>query len=164
MDLFIVRHAWAHQRGDPRWPDDSQRPLSDEGRERFVRMVELLSQRGFAPELVVTSPFVRCWQTAELLAEHTAGHAQIVARDELAPEGDWEKLLAWTAQQAGELNHVAWVGHAPDVNQMVAELIGGGRAWVRMAKGSVALVRFHGTIERGEGELRWLATAKLLGC
>ncbi len=164
MDLFIVRHAWAHQRGDPRWPDDSQRPLSDEGRERFARMVELLGQRELAPELVATSPYVRCWETAELLAKHTSARAQIVARDELTPEGDWGTLLAWTDQQAEQYGQVAWVGHAPEVGYMVAELIGDRRAWVRMAKGAVALVRFHGMIERGEGELRWLATAKLLGC
>lgn len=164
MDLFIVRHAWAYQRGDPRWPDDSQRPLSDEGRQRFAQMVELLSQREFAPELVATSPFVRCQETAELLARHANPQAQIVTRDELAPEGDWETLLAWTAKKAEQLDQVAWVGHAPDVCQMVAGLIGDGRAWVRMAKGAVALIRFHGTIERGEGELRWLATARLLGC
>jgi len=164
VDLFIVRHAWAHQRDDPRWPDDSQRPLSDEGRRRFVRVVELLGQRGFAPELVAASPYVRCRQTAELIAQHVSPAPDLALREELEPEGDWRSLLAWTSQQFDEVRQMAWVGHAPDVGEMVARLIGDGRAWVRMAKGAVALVRFYETLKPGQGELRWLATARLLGC
>jgi len=164
MDLFIVRHAWAHQRGDPRWPDDSQRPLTDEGRARFACMLESLCQRGFAPELVVSSPYVRCRQTAELIVEHLPERPRLVLREELEPGGDWESLLDWTAQKAEELRQIAWVGHAPEVGRMTSELIGEGKAWVRMAKGAVAMIRFHSRVKPGEGELRWLATARLLGC
>ena len=48
MNLFIIRHAWAGHAGDPAYPDDSQRPLTDEGRNRFRRMVEALSPQGVA--------------------------------------------------------------------------------------------------------------------
>ena len=33
-----------------------------------------------------------------------------------------------------------------------------------MAKGAVAAIRFEELPEIGGGELKWLATAKLLGC
>ncbi len=51
MDLYIVRHAWAGHFGDPQWPDDAQRPLTEEGKQRFARLVEKLAARDFAPSL-----------------------------------------------------------------------------------------------------------------
>ena len=68
MDLYIVRHAWAFDRDDDRWPNDDLRPLTDEGKERFAKVVKTLAGRGMAPQVVATSPLVRCVQTAELLA------------------------------------------------------------------------------------------------
>ena len=64
MILYVIRHAWAGHYGDPAWPDDSQRPLTDEGRQRFARVVAELVKRGFAPQRIATSPLVRCRQTA----------------------------------------------------------------------------------------------------
>ena len=60
MLLYLVRHAYAGQHGDPRYRDDSLRPLTTKGRKRFRRVIKKLSQRGFGPTLVATSPFVRC--------------------------------------------------------------------------------------------------------
>jgi hypothetical protein len=47
---------------------------------------------------------------------------------------------------------------------MIAALLGDGTAGIAMAKGAVACIRFEQLPEIGQGELRWLATAKLLGC
>ena len=162
MKLFIVRHAWAAEHGDPRYPDDSLRPLTEEGRERFAAVVKKLAQRCFKPRLVVTSPLVRCVQTAEILAEHVPGKPRIVQREELAPNSDLQGLIKWTAAQDEE--PVAWGGHAPDVGELAAALIGEGTANIRFAKGAVCAIEFDGELVPGRGELNWLATAKLLGC
>ena len=164
MDLYIVRHAWAGHYGDPQWPDDSQRPLSDEGRKRFARVVAKLVAGEFAPEIIATSPMVRCVQTAQLVAEGVPGDPPVVELEALLPGSDLAGLLRWTDEQAGQYERVAWVGHAPDVGRLTAELIGQTDAWVRFAKGAVAELRFHETAEIGGAELRWLATAKVLGC
>ena len=57
MDLYVIRHAWAGHFGDPEWPDDSQRPLTPDGMKRFARMVEILTDRGFQPQIIATSPW-----------------------------------------------------------------------------------------------------------
>lgn len=164
MILYIVRHAWAEQRGDPRWPDDFQRPLTPEGINRFAKMVEVLAQRGFSPELVATSPLVRCRQTAELVAQGLSARPELVELKDLAPGSDLQRLLSWTRDKANKCQQLAWVGHAPDVGHLTAALIGGQGGWFRFAKGAVAAIRFARLPELGEGELRWLVTAKLLGC
>ena len=60
MHIYIARHAWAYEFGDPRWPDDSQRELEPEGADRYMQVVQTIAERGFAPELVATSPYTRC--------------------------------------------------------------------------------------------------------
>jgi phosphohistidine phosphatase len=164
MILYVIRHAWAGHYGDPAWPDDDQRPLTDEGRERFARMVGELVKQGFAPEVIATSPLVRCRQTAEIVAEGLPNRPDVVSRDELVPGSDLEGLLRWTNRKASQCEQLAWVGHAPDVGRLTAALIGDSKGWIRFAKGGVAAVRFPGRPAPGEGELRWLVTAKLLGC
>ncbi len=164
MDLYIIRHAWAGEYGDPQWPDDTQRPLTKKGRKRFAAMVGILSRRGMEPSVIATSPMVRCRETAEILAEGLIERAEVIDRQELLPHGDLDSLLKWTAQQAEEHSQIAWVGHAPDVGQLTAALIGQPNASIRFAKGAVAALRFVGPVEIGGAELRWLATARLLDC
>ena len=164
MDLYIIRHAWAGHFGDPQWPDDRLRPLTPEGRQRFAEMVEKLVAQGFAPQVVATSPMVRCRETAEVVAAGLDAAPQVVALDALLPGGDFDELMAWTARQARQHEQIAWVGHAPDVGRLAAALIGNSEAWVHFGKGAAAAVRFDGPPQLGAGELRWLVTAKLLGC
>ena len=164
MILYIVRHAWAEEADESRWPDDGQRPLTDEGRKRFAKVVKLLADRGFAPAIVATSPLVRCRQTAEIIAREIADKPRLEPRDELSPGSDLDKLLEWTTARGGNAEEIAWVGHAPDVGALAAALIGPGSANLDFAKGAVAAIEFEGQPARREGELRWLVTAKMLGC
>lgn len=157
MFLFIARHAWAGSFGDPAWPDDFERPLTAEGIDRYRRVLAKLIQRGFAPTAIATSPYVRCRQTADLIAEATGG--EVTEVESLAIGAELEPLLDWTHHQSAE--GVCWVGHNPDVQLLTAAMIGGGD--VRFAKGAIASVRFYGDIAPGMGELYWHATAKLLG-
>ena len=164
MDLYIIRHAWAEERDADRWPDDDLRPLSKEGKKRFAKVVAGLAERGVAPSLLATSPLVRCRQTADLLAEKLPGGPPVVELSALEPGSDLESLLEWTAAQTGDHDQVGWVGHAPDVDRLTAALIGEGDSLIHFAKGATAAVRFEGPPAVGQGGLRWLATAKVLGC
>lgn len=161
MYLYIARHAWAGERGDPRWPDDSLRELTLEGAERYMQMVQALAERGFAPERIATSPYTRCRQTADLIAKYVD---EVPAIDELAalePGSDLDELVEWSQRHGG--NDVCWVGHSPDVERLAACLIGDGSPSVRFAKGAVAAIRFDEEVAAAAGELYWLATAKVLG-
>ena len=159
--IYVVRHAWAGHFGDPGWSDDSLRELEDSGAKRFATMVEALAERGFAPEIVATSPFTRCLQTAQIVAELTPHRPEVVSLESLVPGSDFGAVIEWTRKARCE--QVCWVGHAPDVGLMTAALVGDGSACIRFAKGSVAAVRMHGGFDAAAGELYWHATAKSLG-
>jgi len=161
MFIYIARHAWAGERGDPQWPDDSLRELTPEGIERYANVVQALADRGFAPECVATSPYTRCRQTADIIEEYVASKPKIDEMEALEPGSDLEELLEWSREQ-GDVD-LCWVGHSPDVELLAAELIGDGKVRVRFAKGAVAAISFESEINAGAGELYWLATAKSLG-
>jgi phosphohistidine phosphatase len=161
MFIYIARHAWAGERGDPRWPDDSLRELTPEGIERYTRLVKRLAERGFNPNRIATSPYSRCRQTADIIAHHVAGIPKIDDLEALAPGSEIEPLLEWSRDQ-GDAD-TCWVGHSPDVERLAAQLIGDGTARIRFAKGAVAAISFEAEINSGAGELYWLATAKSLG-
>ncbi|MGH7192699.1 MAG: SixA phosphatase family protein [Candidatus Saccharimonadales bacterium] len=160
MIVYVVRHAWAEDRDEAVYPNDDLRPLTAKGKKRFRRVVKRLVKRGFCPRQIATSPLVRCRQTADLMAEFVPQAPSLEELDGLKPGGRLEPLLAWTAE-CGE-GDVAWVGHAPDVEELTAALIGGGEAALHFAKGAVAAVEFTGHVAGGQGRLLWLATAELL--
>lgn len=162
MILFIARHGLAGEHGDPRYPNDSLRPLTKEGQDRFTHVIKLLAERGLAPSVIATSPLVRCRQTAEIMREHSSCRTPLVELDELAPGSQLDGLIEWTNSQA--VDSVAWVGHAPDVDEMTANLIGDDTASIRFAKGAIACLTFDDQVALGRGELKWLVTAKVLGC
>jgi phosphohistidine phosphatase len=161
MLIYIARHAWAGERGDPRWPDDSLRELTPDGIERYTRVVKALADRGFSPQRIVTSPYTRCRQTAEIIAKHVAGKPAIDELEALEPGSEIEPLIDWSRPQGNR--DTCWVGHSPDVERLTAELIGDGAARIRFAKGAMASIGFESEINTGAGELNWLATAKMLG-
>jgi phosphohistidine phosphatase len=163
MIVYIVRHALAGDRDPDRWPNDNLRPLTNEGRKRFQSFSKRLAKRGIAPGIIATSPLVRCRQTADILASRIPGHPPVVELDALAPSSQLAPLLRWNTEQASAHDEVAWVGHAPDVEELTAALIGDTQARIRFSKGAVAAIDYQSD-EAGFGRLLWLATAKLLGC
>jgi phosphohistidine phosphatase len=162
MIVYIVRHAWAEERDPERFPNDELRPLTSAGRKRFSRVAKVLAKRGMNPTIIATSPLVRCRQTADILVSRLPGQPELVELDALAPSSRLEPMLRWNAEQSAH-QEVAWVGHAPDVEELTAALIGDMQSRIRFNKAAVAAIQFEpGT--NGVGRLLWLASAKLLGC
>ncbi len=154
MFIYILRHAWADHADDPNWPSDTQRPLTEEGRERFARVMPRLVKRGFAPEVIATSPYLRCRQTAQAIAEHVEGDPDIVELSALAPQSDLAAIMGWTREQ--DVEQMAWVGHSPDIGFLAATLLGNCSAIERFAPGTCAAVHIDQEAAQGAGQLQWL--------
>lgn len=167
MLLYIVRHAWAFERDEDRFPDDRLRPLTPEGIKRFRRVARRLVRRGVRPALVATSPLVRCRQTADLLIERLPHEVHLEEVDALTPGSDLNRALAWTheklAGQDLDTAEMAWVGHSPDVEELCARLIGDGHANLHFPKGAVAAIRFADAPAASAGLLEWFVSPRILG-
>lgn len=161
MDLYLIRHAHAlalHQENITR---DEERLLSDKGRAQCKLLAESLQRRGVQLDRFVTSPLVRACQTAEGIRQHwTNPSAEIVACEHLAPGGSMRKIAKFLRGQSDK--RVALVGHAPDLNDTAAWLIGSRKAQIDFAKAGVAHLVCGDTLDKGCGTLVWLVTPEWL--
>lgn len=123
MLLMLVRHADAGERDPARWPDDTLRPLTEKGRKVHARVAKALRDSGLIPELVLTSPWLRAAQTAEILV-HGLGVAAAVRCPPLAGDPDRAALDAMVGPRKGKAM-VALVGHSPWLEELAALLLTG---------------------------------------
>jgi phosphohistidine phosphatase len=161
MEIYLVRHAIAHERDATRWPDDALRPLTHEGIEKFEAAARGLRRIVPAVDRVLSSPFTRAWQTAEILASHAAWPpAERV--DELAAGRDVDGAVALLEREA--VDSVALVGHEPDLSGLASLLLVGdaAKAQIELKKGGVIALTAWTADVRDSTFLRWLAQPKLL--
>jgi phosphohistidine phosphatase len=160
--LFIIRHAYAGQHGDPRYPDDALRPLTPEGAKQFRKAMKKLAERGLEIDVIASSPLVRCRQTAEIVRDRLDARPELVELEALAPGSDLAALVEWSNAQPYE--RIAWVGHAPDVDRLTCALLGAPAHAIAFRKGAIAFLDFEAAIASGRGELRYFLAPADLGC
>jgi phosphohistidine phosphatase len=155
MLLLLVRHAIAGDRDPSQWPDDRDRPLIDKGRKTQRRMSRLLERLDYIPSLVLTSPWLRAAQTAQILAETLALDGSPVPCEALAADPDAGKLAECVGEQAPDAI-VALVGHSPWMEELAALLLAGSVSGLRIAfpKSGVMGIELE-RLEPGAGELQF---------
>jgi len=149
MRLIVIRHARAKTRDAARWPDDHDRPLTKDGRRDFARLAARLPSWIESPAVVLSSVWVRAWDTAAILANET-GWPHPVREPALETEGGdaaVEAILRMLRTRTQQ-DPVALVGHEPVLGQLVARLLGGD-AMVTFRKGAVALLDIDPAQGRG---------------
>src|SRR5215470_13447015 len=158
-DLYLVRHAIAAERGDE-WPDDSKRPLTVEGINRFKEAVEGLAWLDVGIDEIFTSPLVRAKQTATLLAHGLGNKTSVKMLDALAPGHSPAQVMSELSRSA-KRHRIALVGHEPGLGELAAHLIGAARA-LPFKKGGVCYITIQGLTSRRPGELVWFLPPKVL--
>lgn len=161
MRLLIVRHAIAEEREGP-LASDAERRLSREGRQRFRRGARALARLVPELELVLTSPYRRALETAELLAAAHAAQPAVRRLAELTP-GYSASELASALRAAGEHAAIALVGHEPLLSRLEGLLLSGDdRSLAELRKGGAALLESPAAPEPGQAILLWHLTASQL--
>lgn len=126
MLLLLIRHARAGDRDPDRWPDDTLRPVTNVGREIHAQMSRALVRLECAPEAVLTSPWVRALQTAELMIEEMELDLEPVRCDVLARQPELATLDE-QVRALGDVAAVALVGHEPWMSELASLLLTGER-------------------------------------
>ncbi len=159
IQLYLIRHAIAAARG-PDWPDDSARPLTPDGASKFRKVVEGLANFGVEVDIILTSPYVRCRQTADLLADGLPGKPRVHAVDVLAPGGGHTAVIAEITRIA-KRPRIAVVGHDPDIGHLASKLLGLKKP-LEFRKGAVCRLDVDGLPPGAPGQIRWFATPRML--
>jgi phosphohistidine phosphatase len=163
MNLYIVRHAIAVQRGDPDYQDDdSQRPLTDAGRKKMKKIVKGLAQFGTEFDAILSSPYVRARDTAKIFAKEFNMKDGLAFSDNLIPPGNFENLIN-EIHEKYDVNNLALVGHEPMLSSLISWLTTGNTDMkVTLKKGGVAFLTADNLYQEGRATLEWLLTPALL--
>lgn len=161
MQVFLVRHAIAHERNRIRWPNDGLRPLTTAGIRKFRKAASGLARCLPKNAVLLTSPHVRARETAAILAEALGSRKPI----ECAGLAAGESLTACFALlRRRKEAAVVLVGHEPNLGNFVAAALAGERARLKIEfkKGSAACIEFATRVEPGHASLRWMMPPRLL--
>lgn len=161
MQLYIVRHGIAVDREDPKCPPDPQRYLTEEGVEKTKQVAKGLAALGVTADLLLSSPYVRAAQTAEIFAAALEYPKQKIRRTDLLLPGAEPSLLFRELAKDRQASSVFLFGHAPQLDDLVATALGSKRHVTSLKKAGVALIELK-RLSPPIGSLVWLATPKLL--
>ncbi len=161
MEVFLVRHAIAHGRNRRRWPNDSKRPLTPAGKQKFRKAARGLVKWLPKSTALLTSPFVRARETAVILAAARRG-AKPVECAELAadrPVSGAFELLRTRKEKA-----VVLVGHEPYLSGFLSAALAGkdARIKIEFKKGGAACIEFTARVEPGRATFRWMLPPRVL--
>jgi len=158
-ELYLVRHAIAAERGSE-WPDDTKRPLTERGINRFKEGVKGLRRLDVTIDEVFTSPLVRARQTAELLAAGVEGKPPVKLLEALAP-GHTSASVMSNLSKVAKRRRIALVGHEPELGELAAYLIGAGRA-LPFKKGGICRIDVGSLTSKRAASLVWFVTPNVL--
>jgi len=138
VNLYLLRHGLAVERGTPGFKTDAERPLTPKGKRQLRQIAAAMRSLDLEFNLILSSPFRRARQTAEIVAQSLGLKKHLAFSDELTPDGDPKALI----QQLNELKpapeNVLLVGHEPHLSGLMMRLISGGAtAGIELKKGGL---------------------------
>ncbi|MFP4379304.1 MAG: phosphohistidine phosphatase SixA [Candidatus Sumerlaeia bacterium] len=157
MFICVMRHGDAEPKG-VLYPQDALRPLSDAGRDQVAWVAAGLYALDARFDTIISSPYLRARQTAEIMADGLDHHGPILFEEYMLGEA----LPQNTAREIAALHTegpVLLVGHLPHVNRLLAYFISHDDSTkISMQTASIAWVQATSPTSRA-GILHWLVPA-----
>ena len=161
MNLFILRHGIAVEPGTHGYEKDADRPLTPEGERKLLQIAEAMEALDLTFDLILSSPYLRARQTAEIVAEALKARKRLEFFDSLAPGGSTMKLVELLNCLAPPPQNVLLVGHEPYLSGLVSLLASGGATLtVVMKKGGLCKLTTGLLTHSRCATLEWLLTPK----
>ena len=162
MNLYIRRHGIAVEPGTPGYAKDSDRPLIPKGERKLGQIADALDTLGISFDLILSSPFLRAAQTAEIIAGALKCSKKLSLSDELTPHGSPKKLIEFINHVQPVPDNVLLVGHEPYLSELISLLlVGNSSLSVLMKKGGLCKLSTESLKAGRCASLDWLLTPKL---
>jgi phosphohistidine phosphatase len=161
MEIYVVRHGIAIDREDPKCPPDPDRYLTEEGIEKTKRVAAAVAALSATPDLLLSSPYVRATQTAEIFAAVLDYPKAKIRRTDLLLPGAEPSLFFRELAKDKQTSTLFVFGHAPQLNDLIAAALGVKQHITSLKKAGVALIELK-RVSPPNGQLIWLAPPKLL--
>lgn len=159
MQIYILRHGPAGESGDPKYPDDTKRPLTEEGWKKMKKAARGMQHLEVEFDSILTSPYVRAYQTAEAVVDVYGSRKKLKVMDQLIPSTAFPKLLKEIKENYKSCESLILVGHEPHLSSFISYLLcGDSRLSIELKKGALCKLTLE-TLKEGTATLNWLMTA-----
>ncbi|MFZ4405240.1 MAG: phosphohistidine phosphatase SixA [Pseudobdellovibrionaceae bacterium] len=124
MELILIRHALSEDRQEfaRKKQPDHLRPLTLKGRKKMQKIAMRLQDFVSELDLIVSSPYTRARQTAEVLSQ-IFFDIEIKESSDLVPQGHPLAFLKWLKAHARNFKKVVVVGHEPQLSFLASYLL-----------------------------------------
>ncbi|RPJ22399.1 MAG: phosphohistidine phosphatase SixA [Chloroflexi bacterium] len=163
MNIYIIRHAIAVDEATADYELDSERPLTDKGRRKMRQIAKSLHNLGVKFDLILSSPYVRARETAEILADVFKMKKKIAFSESLIPMADPQTLIP-EINEKYSVDSIALVGHEPHLSTLVGLLTAeNSKLDITLKKGGVCYLTADDLHHDGQrATLEWLLTPGIL--
>jgi len=158
MELYLVRHGIAEDHSPS--GRDQDRRLTEEGRDKLRKVLKRAASAGVEPALIISSPYKRAVETAELAAAELDYKGEILRVGSLAPDSSPPSVWSEIREHRDEPS-ILLAGHEPLFSSTVAWLLGSTREMVDFRKAALIRIDVHSFGPAPQGVLQWMLTAKL---
>jgi len=158
MEIYILRHGIAEdgRAGEP----DSDRALTPEGRRKLRAVLKTAAAAGVAPSLILTSPYKRALQTAQIAAEVLEYKLDLIRTRALEPNSTPEAVWKELKVHRDELS-ILLAGHEPLFSGLTAYLLNAPSLQIEFKKGGLVCVEMDHFGAEPRGVLKWYLIPKL---
>jgi phosphohistidine phosphatase len=158
MELYLLRHAIAEDHSPT--GRDADRALTQEGREKLHRVMKRAAAAGVSPSLIISSPYKRGLETAEIAASELKYKREILRAGSLIPDSSPPSVWSEIREHRNEPS-ILLAGHEPLFSATVAFLLGSTQAMVDFRKAALVRIDLHAFGAQPQGVLQWMLTPKL---
>jgi len=159
MTVYILRHGIAVARGAEGYEQDEARPLTAKGERRMWRIADAMAEMGLSFDLILSSPYLRARQTAEIVAEAFKVQKRLQLCDELAADHEPADAIAFLQGIKPQPENVLVVGHEPYLSRLISLLVAGNVGCsVELKKGGLCELTVDSLKAGRCATLDWLVT------
>ena len=161
MNLYILRHGIAVDPAAHGFAKDADRPLTPEGKRKLGQIAGAMEALELSFDLILSSPYLRARQTAEIIAEALKARKWLELSDSLTPGGSARKLVDLLNHLQPPPESVLLVGHEPYLSGLISLLVAGDASFaVLMKKGGLCKLSTDSLKPGRCATLEWLLTPK----
>ncbi len=161
MNIYLFRHGIAVDRGLPGYGDDSQRPLTPKGAARIYRIAQAIKSLGVKFDLILSSPYLRAQQTAQIVASLHKLEEQLHLTENLTPIIPPSALIGELHEIYADALSILVVGHEPYLGALAGTLLAGDeKVALAFKKGGMCKFSIDELIYGRCATLDWLVTPK----
>jgi|ERR1051326_820833 phosphohistidine phosphatase len=159
MEIYVLRHGIAVERGTSGYKKDSDRPLTKEGEEKLYPIAQAMLAMELKFDLILSSPYVRAAKTAEIVASEM--DKEVTLTEFLKPDSNALSLITQINDEKPQ--RVLLVGHEPDLSRLISLLTTGHTAAsIELKKGGLCKMSTEKLTFGQCATLNWLLTPKQL--